>query len=94
MVNSLGFTRCEVDQAVFFKCKPNDELMIIVIHVNSCTIVGSSLVLVMDMKEWVNEHVKVMDLCELHWFLGIEGRRNKEISTIFFTQQSYIELII
>ena len=60
---------------VFFKLKSNNELTIIVIHIDDYMIVGSSLALVMDLKKWVVEHVKVMDLGELHWLLGIEVKR-------------------
>ena len=94
MVNSLGFTRCKVDQAVFFKLESNDELTIVVIHIDDCTIVGSSLALVMDQKKWVVEHVKVIDLGELHWLLGIEVKRDRETHTISLSQQSYIKSII
>ena len=73
MVNSLGFTRCKVDQAVFFKLESNNKLMIVVVHVDDCMIAGSSLALVMDLKKWVAEHVEVMlqfnlmrvEICEL-----------------------------
>ena len=94
MVNSLGFTRCEVDQVVFFKLKSNDELTIIVVHVDDCTITGSSLALVMDQKKRVVEHVEVIDLGELHWLLGIEVKRDRETHTISLSQQSYIKSII
>ena len=86
MVNSLGFTRCKVNQAVFFKLESNDELTIVVIHIDDCTIVGSSLALVMDLKKQVVEHVEVMDLGELHWLLGIEVKRDRETCTISFSQ--------
>ena len=86
MVDSLGFTRCKVDQAVFFKLELNDKLMIVVVHVDDCTIVGSSLALVMDLKKWVAEHVEVMDLGELHWLLGIEVKRDRETHTISLSQ--------
>ena len=94
MVDSLGFTRCKVNQAVFFKLELNNELTIMVVHVDDCMITGSSLVLVMDLKRWVVEHVEVMDMSELHWLLGIEVKRNRETHTISLSQQSYIESII
>ena len=82
MVNSLGFIQCEVDQAMFFKLEPNGDLMIMVIHVDDCTIAGLTFTLVADMKRHMREHVEITDLGELHWLLGIEVKREKESCTI------------
>ena len=94
MVNSLGFIQCEVDQAMFFKLEPNGDLMIMVIHVDDCTIAGLTFTLVADMKRHMREHVEITDLGELHWLLGIEVKREKESYTISLLQRSHIESII
>ena len=94
MVDSLSFTRCEVDQAVFFKREMNGDLTIIVVHVDDCTIAASTLALVVDLKRRVGEHVEVTDLGELHWLLGIEVKRDRETRTISLSQRSYIDAII
>ena len=94
MVNSLGFIQCEVDQAVFFKPEPNGNLMIMVVHIDDCTIAGSTFALVIDVKRRMREHVEITDLGELHWLLGIEVKREKESRTISLSQRSYIESII
>lgn len=94
LVDSLGFTRCEVDQAVFFKREGNSDLTIVVVHVDDCTIAASALSLVMDLKARLREHVEITDLGELHWLLGIEVKREKEKRTISLSQRSYIESII
>ena len=38
MINLLGFTQCEVNQAVFFKHESNGNLMVVVMHIDDCTI--------------------------------------------------------
>lgn len=86
MVDSLGFTQCEVDQAIFFKRETNGDLMIMVIHVDDCMIAESMLALVADVKKQMSEHVKITNSGELHWLLGIEVRRNKETCTISSSQ--------
>lgn len=86
MVDSLGFTQCKVDQAIFFKRETNGDLMIMVIHVDDCMIAGSMLALVADVKKQMSEHVKITNSGELHWLLGIEVRRNKETCTISSSQ--------
>ena len=75
LINKLGFKQCEVDQAVFIK-KSGDTLVIIVVHVDDCTIAATSPTLVMQLKEQLKKHVEITDLGELHWLLGIEVMRN------------------
>ena len=47
---------------VFFKHDPNGDLMIIVIHVDDCTITASMMTLVTKLKDGMKDHVEVMDL--------------------------------
>jgi hypothetical protein len=93
LVTELGFTRCEVDQAVFFKRDENEKLSVVVVHVDDCTIAASSLELVEDLKTRMKEHVEITDMGELHWLLGIEVKRNREERTISLSQRSYIDSI-
>jgi hypothetical protein len=93
LVTELGFTRCEVDQAVFFKRDKNEKLSVVVVHVDDCTIAASSLELVEDLKTRMKEHVEITDMGELHWLLGIEVKRNREERTISLSQRSYIDSI-
>ena len=92
LVGALGFTRCDVDQAVFFK-RSGAELTVIVVHVDDCTIAATTIELVVKLKSRLREHVKITDLGELHWLLGIEIRRDREARTISLSQRSYIESI-
>ena len=69
----LGFTRCEGDQAVFFRrCEERNVLMVVLVHVDDCTIVGSSDLLIEKFKVKIAKHIDITDLGELHWILGIE----------------------
>ena len=93
LVKNLGFKLCEVDQAVFIK-RSKKTLIIIVVHVDDCTITASTLALVVELKVQIRNHVEIMDLSKLHWLLGIKVTRNREERTIALSQQSYLELII
>jgi hypothetical protein len=91
----LGFTQCSVDQAVYHKsnalaCK----LMVIAVHVDDCTIAVSERRLVDDFKARLSKHVKVTDLGELHWMLGIEVKCNWEAGTVHLSQCLYIDSIL
>ena len=69
-------------------------LIIIVVHVDDCTIAASSLTLVVAFKAELSKHVEITDLGELHWLLGIEVMRNREECSLALSQHSYLESII
>jgi len=94
LVHELGFTQCDVDQAVFFKRMVDKKLIVVVVHVDDCTIAASTYEMVADLKARMREYVEITDLGELHWLLGIEVRRNREKLTISLSQRSYIESIM
>jgi hypothetical protein len=68
--------RCEVDQAVFYRSEAK-TLIVIVAHVDDLTIVASSVDLVAQVKERLSEALKITDLGEIHWILGISVRRDR-----------------
>ena len=63
-------------------------------HVDDCTIAASTARLVEDLKAGLSHHVKVTDLGELHWMLGIQIRCDHEARTISISQHSYIDSIL
>jgi hypothetical protein len=69
----LGFLQCEVDQAVFYRRK-GTALIIVLVHVDDCTIVATKMLLIENFKKAIAKHVKISELRELHWILGIEVR--------------------
>jgi hypothetical protein len=93
MLTKLRFSRCDVDQAVFFR-RTSNAAAIILVHVDDCTIAASSQALVVNFKEEISKHVEITDLGELHWLLGIEIKRDREKRTIHLSQRSYIDSII
>jgi hypothetical protein len=94
LVDELGFTQCAVDQVVFFKSEVSGERVIVVVHVDDCTIAASSLGLVIAFKDNVRKHVEITDLGELHWLLGIEVSCNRDERTLSLSQKSYLDSII
>ena len=71
LIKSLGFKLCKVDQAIFIK-RGDKTIIIIVVHVDDCTITASSLSLIVELKTQIRKHIEITDLGELHWLLGIE----------------------
>jgi Reverse transcriptase (RNA-dependent DNA polymerase) len=84
---------CNVDQAVFFQHE-GCNLIIILVHVDDCTIAATTITLILNFKKKISEHVEITDLGELHWLLGIEIRCDREHHSIHLSQRSYIDSII
>ena len=83
-MNSLGFKRCNVDQAMFYRRK-GSTLLIVLIHVDDCTITGTSVTLILKFK---------VEIGELNWILGIKVKRIWENRTIHLSQKAYIESML
>ena len=94
LMNELGFAQCEVDHAVFYRRSMDSALVIIVVHVDDCTIASSKRELIDELKTRIKEFVEITDMGELHWLLGIEVKRDREACTILLSQRSYIDSIV
>jgi hypothetical protein len=93
--DSLKFSKCSVDQAIFYKHnKPKNEVTVVVVHVDDCTIAASNIRLIEEFKAGLREHIEVTDLGELHWMLGVEIKRDREANTVHLSQCAYINSIL
>jgi hypothetical protein len=82
-----------VDQAVFFQRK-GGTIIIVLVHVDNCTIAATAMKLIEHFKQEIAKHIKITGLGELHWLLGIEIKCNREKCTIHLSQYSYIDSIL
>ena len=95
IMTKLKFLRSEVDSVVFFRRDEEKRMLIIVlVHVDDCTIVGRPKQLIPKFKIEMAKFVQITDLGELHWILGIEVRRIREDKRIMLSQRSYIDSIL
>ena len=92
-MRELGFLQCEVDQAVFYRRK-GTALIIVLVHVDDCTIIATSMHLIENFKVAITKHVEISDLGELHWILGIEVRHERENKRNFLSQRAYLNSIL
>ncbi|KAF7779102.1 hypothetical protein Agabi119p4_3447 [Agaricus bisporus var. burnettii] len=90
VIDNLGYSRCDVDHGVFFRTT-QDDFVIMLVHVDDCTLVSTKYELIKELKERMNEFVEVTDLGEIHWLLGIEIMRNREEGKLHMSQRSYID---
>jgi hypothetical protein len=95
IMEKLLFVRCEVDQSVFYR---RDEgkgiLIIILVHVDDCSVTASSQLLINHFKKMITRHIEITDLGELHWILGIKVKRIRENKQLLLSQRSYIDSIL
>ena len=65
--------RSEVDSAVFYRRdKLLKMLIIILVHVDDCSIAGRLKSVIQKFKLEIQKYVQITDLGDLHWILGIE----------------------
>jgi hypothetical protein len=88
-MDNLGFSCCDINHRVFFRVNKKG-LIIILVHMDDCTLVSLELKLVNWVKEKINEYVEVTDLREIHWLLGVEVKRSQDESKLILSQHSYI----
>jgi len=85
---SLGFKQCAVDQAMYFKVVVHKgELTVVVIHVDDCTIVATTIHLIKELKAGLSKHFKVTNLGELHWMLSIKVKCNHPGCIVHLSQR-------
>jgi hypothetical protein len=91
----LSFSRSDVDQAIFYHQDAGaKKLIVILVHVNYCSIVATSIFLIGNFKTKIKEHINITDMGELHWILGIEVKCIRKEHKILLSQTSYINSII
>ena len=93
LMTELGFTRSESDPAVFY-WHEGDDRMVIVVHVDDCTIVGNSQELIDDCKRKINAKYAMTNLGPTSWVLGIKVTRNLDERTLGLSQTAYIDSIL
>jgi hypothetical protein len=92
---SLKFSKCSVNQAIFYKQnKSKNKVTVIMVHVDDCTITASNICLIEKFKAGLCEHIEVTDLSKLHWMLGMEIKQDHEANIVHLSQRAYINSIL
>lgn len=77
IMSKLGLKQCRVEHTVFYKYDGND-ILLIAADVDDMTIAGNSKGVIHRFKEGLSHKVKIKDLGDLHWMLGIEVERDRK----------------
>jgi hypothetical protein len=89
----IGFRKSEADPAVFHAHVGNN-IIILAIHVDDCTITSSSELLQNNFKARIGEKFKLTNLGPISWLLGFAITRDHAARTITLSQCAYIETIL
>ena len=93
LMHQFGFTRCEAKHVVFHKHDDNDTL-IVTVDVDDLTMAGNMKNTIHKFKDKLCTVLKIKDLGDLHWLLGIEVKHDHKLHMISFSQHAYIQKII
>jgi hypothetical protein len=88
-----GFTRSQVDQAVYYR-RRTDEHMVITISVDDMAITSQYLKHIEHFKNQLRERFEISDLGELTWLLGLKVERDRRARTITLSQGAYADTIV
>ena len=89
----LGFKKSKYDPAVFY-IHSGDNIIIMAIHVDDCTITGNNRVLLKEIKRKMKSRYSLTDLGPVNWLLGIKITRDQAARMISLSQESYIDSIL
>lgn len=87
------FTHADSDYSVFYLWTTT-HLLILAIHVDDCTMTGSSHPLMDEYKSRLHAKYALTDLEPISWLLGFEVKRDRAQRTIALSQRNYINSII
>ena len=92
-MTKLRFQRCRVEHTVFYQYD-RDQAIIVTADVDDMIIMGNLEMVVWEFKEGLAKEVKIKDLGELWWMLGIQVKWDQKVRTIAFSQCAYTAKIL
>ncbi len=90
----LGFTQCNADFSVFIHVGPTCDFCIIALYVDDLMVLSNSLGLLDQKKAKLMQVFKMKDLGPIHWFLGLEIKRDHLQHLITVSQSRYVSNIV
>jgi transposase InsO family protein len=89
----VGFTRSQVDRAVYLK-RFLDEHTVITVSVDDMAVTSRYLQHIEAFKNQLRERFEISDLGELTWLLGLKVERNRQARMITLSQNAYVDTIL
>jgi transposase InsO family protein len=92
-LSEQGFTRLQSDHAVYIR-QTRSSLVILAMHVDDLMILTDSKEGMVNIKQALSSAFEMTDCGEIHFYLGIQIRRNRQNKQITLSQSSFAEQII
>jgi hypothetical protein len=89
----LGFHASAADPSMFY-VRFGEHTLILIVHVDDCTLTGSCPKLMVKYKEKLDSIFPLTDLGNIHFLLGIQVVYDQHRHTISLSQSSFIDTII
>lgn len=93
-MSSHGFSRCLYDSCVYSRRCGNQSFVYLLIYVDDMLVAAKNKRDIQIVKDQLNVEFGMKDLGAARKILGMEIRRNRKASTLFLSQESYIEKIL
>jgi hypothetical protein len=90
---NLGFCTSQADPAVFH-AQVAEEILILMIHIDNCTLMGSLSALITQYKQKLNACFPLTDLGPINWLLGIKITHDCPNRTTLLLQWLYIDSVL
>ena len=91
-LTTIGFKRCRVEHAVFYKF--DQDMTILAMDIDDITIAGNFHRAVQRFKDQLSLHYGIKDMGNLPWLLGIGIDRDCKNHTISFSQATYAQKMV
>ena len=92
-LNALGLKCSHSDWGIFYT-HIGQDILVLVNHIDDCTVTRSSCELIKLFKDEVGSRYKITDLGPVSWLLGMKVIRDRIVRTILLSQESYMDAII
>ena len=83
----------EADWGVFV-ANIAEHILILMLHIDDCTITGDSLTLIKAFKHEISLHFRITDLGLINWLLGMKVTQDHQAHTISLLQEPYVNGIL
>ena len=92
-MQKVGFTRVSVDHSVFVKRGPQGDAMV-TIHVDDMAVATSNKHTMTSIYNDLRKIIDIVDMGDIHWFLGMAITRDRQARTISLSQKGFIDTIL
>lgn len=89
----LGYSRLQVNQAVFYRCS-DDEQTVITVSIDDMAVTSQHLCHIAEFKSQLTKYFDITDLGELNWLLGLKVNHDRVAQTLTLSQHAYVDTIL